>query len=112
MLFRGATYSGCGTAQAATGPFYCPNDQKVYIDLDFWDELKKFGGSTADFAQSYVIAHELGHHVQNLIGTEQRVQQQEPAAAFGQRLHLSVDMELAGRLLCGRLGTLGEAAGY
>jgi hypothetical protein len=93
VLFRGATYSGCGTAQAATGPFYCPQDQKVYIDLDFWDELKKFGGSTADFAQSYVIAHELGHHVQNLIGTEQKVEQldqQEPS----QRLHLSVDTEL------------------
>jgi predicted metalloprotease len=93
VLFRGATYSGCGTAQAATGPFYCPEDQKVYIDLNFWDELKKFGGSTADFAQAYVIAHELGHHVQYLRGTEQKVQeldQQEPS----QRLHLSVDTEL------------------
>jgi hypothetical protein len=93
VLFRGATYSGCGTAQAATGPFYCPEDQKVYIDLDFWDELKRFGGSTADFAQAYVIAHELGHHVQNLIGTEQKVEaldQREPS----QRLHLSVDTEL------------------
>src|SRR6201996_4128167 len=93
VLFRGATYSGCGTAQAATGPFYCPEDQKVYIDLDFWDELKKFGGSTADFAQSYVVAHELGHHVQKLLGTEAKVQhltQQEP----DQRYHLSVDTEL------------------
>lgn len=93
VLFRGATYSACGTAQAATGPFYCPQDQKVYIDLDFWDELKKFGGSTADFAQAYVIAHELGHHVQKLIGTEQKVEQmdqEEPS----QRLHLSVDTEL------------------
>lgn len=93
VLFRGATYSGCGTAQAATGPFYCPADQKVYIDLSFWDELKRFGGSTADFAQSYVIAHELGHHVQNLLGTESKVtrlQQQDPS----QRNHLSVDLEL------------------
>ena len=93
VLFRGATYSGCGTAQAATGPFYCPADQKVYIDLGFWDELKKFGGSTADFAQSYVIAHELGHHVQNLLGVESKVtrlQQQDPS----QRNHLSVDLEL------------------
>jgi uncharacterized protein len=93
VLYRGATYSGCGTAQASTGPFYCPEDEKVYIDLDFWDELKKFGGSTADFAQAYVIAHELGHHVQKLTGIEakvQRLSQQEP----DQRLHLSVDTEL------------------
>lgn len=93
VLFRNATYSGCGTAQAATGPFYCPADQKVYIDLGFWDELKRFGGSTADFAQAYVIAHELGHHVQNLLGTESKVtrlQQQDPS----QRNHLSVDLEL------------------
>jgi predicted metalloprotease len=93
VLFRGATYSGCGTAQAATGPFYCPEDQKVYIDLDFWDELKKFGGSTADFAQAYVIAHELGHHVQDLRGTLQKVQQLEQEEP-GQQSHLSVDTEL------------------
>ena len=68
VVYRGSTYSGCGTAQAQTGPFYCPEDKKVYIDLSFWDELKKFGGSTADFAQAYVIAHELGHHVQDLLG--------------------------------------------
>ena len=60
VLFRGETTSGCGTAESSTGPFYCPEDEKVYIDLDFWDELRKFGGSTADFAQAYVIAHELG----------------------------------------------------
>ncbi len=93
VLFRGATYSGCGTARATTGPFYCPTDEKVYIDLDFWDELKRFGGSTADFAQAYVIAHELGHHVQKLMGTEgkvARLEQQDP----GQRNHLSVDTEL------------------
>ena len=93
VLFRGRTYSGCGTARAATGPFYCPADEKVYIDLGFWDELAKLGGSTADFAQSYVIAHELGHHVQNILGIEskiRRLQQQEPA----QRNHLSVDLEL------------------
>ncbi|MES2392604.1 MAG: neutral zinc metallopeptidase [Acidobacteriota bacterium] len=93
VLFRGATYSGCGTAQASTGPFYCPADQKVYIDLDFWDELKKFGGSTADFAQAYVIAHELGHHVQNLTGIEQKVQSEEEQNP-GQRNHYSVETEL------------------
>ena len=93
VLYRGATYSGCGTARASTGPFYCPADQKVYIDLDFWDELKKFGGDTGDFAQAYVIAHELGHHVQNLLGIESKMQQgvrENP----GEANQLSVDLEL------------------
>ncbi len=93
VIYRNATYSGCGTAQAATGPFYCPQDEKIYIDLAFWDELKKFGGSTAEFAQAYVIAHELGHHIQKLLGIEQKEQrlvQSEPS----QQNHLSVDTEL------------------
>ena len=94
VLYRGETQAGCGgEAQASTGPFYCPEDQKVYIDLSFWDELKRFGGSTADFAQAYVLAHELGHHVQNMLGTEakvRRLEQREP----DQQNHLSVDTEL------------------
>lgn len=93
VLYRGETYAGCGTAEASTGPFYCPADEKVYLDLSFWDELKRFGGSTADFAQAFVLSHELGHHVQNLLGTETRVQhlmRTEP----DQRNHLSVDLEL------------------
>ena len=93
VLYRGQTYSGCGQAQAATGPFYCPQDEKIYIDLSFWDELKRFGGSTAEFAQAYVIAHELGHHIQKLLGIEgreSRLAQQQPS----QRNHLSVDLEL------------------
>ncbi len=93
VLYRGETDAGCGTAEASTGPFYCPADMKVYIDLSFWDELRKFGGSTADFAQAYVLAHELGHHVQNMLGTEaevRRLEQTEP----DQRNHLSVDVEL------------------
>jgi predicted metalloprotease len=93
VLFRGRTYSGCGTAQAATGPFYCPADEKVYIDLGFWDELARLGGGTADFAQAYVLAHELGHHVQNILGTEaqmRKLQSQHP----GQRNQYSVDLEL------------------
>jgi predicted metalloprotease len=71
VLYNDYTYSGCGTAQSQTGPFYCPADEKVYIDLSFWNELQRLGGSNADFAQAYVVAHELGHHVQNLLGIEQ-----------------------------------------
>lgn len=93
VVYRRATYSGCGTAQAATGPFYCPEDQKVYIDLSFWDELGKFGGSTADFAQAYVVAHELGHHVQQLLGIEAR-EESAVAADRSQRNPLSVELEL------------------
>jgi predicted metalloprotease len=93
VLFRGYTPSACGSARSATGPFYCPGDEKVYIDLGFWDDLARIGGSTADFAQSYVIAHELGHHIQNILGTEQKVRRlsaQEPS----ERNHLSVAVEL------------------
>ncbi len=103
VLYRGATYSGCGTARASTGPFYCPADQKVYIDLDFWDELKRFGGDTGDFAQAYVIAHELGHHVQNLLGIESKVhrlQEQNPSEAN----QLSVDLELQADCFAGVWG--------
>jgi uncharacterized protein len=100
VLFRDYTQSACGTAQSQTGPFYCPGDEKVYIDLSFWDELKRLGGSNADFAQSYVVAHELGHHVQNLLGIEQRVRRlsgQDPS----QRNPLSVDLELQADCLAG-----------
>ena len=93
VLYRGEPDAGCGEAEAATGPFYCPEDEKVYIDLSFWDELRKFGGSTADFAQAFVLSHELGHHVQNMLGLEPKVQQlmqSEPS----QRNDLSVDLEL------------------
>jgi uncharacterized protein len=103
VLYRDVTYSGCGAAQAATGPFYCPEDEKVYIDLSFWGDLKRFGGSTADFAQAYVVAHELGHHVQKLLGIEgrmQRLAQQEPA----DRNHLSVDLELQADCFAGVWG--------
>ena len=93
VLYRGETDAGCGEAEAATGPFYCPEDMKVYIDLSFWDELRKFGGSTADFAQAFVLAHELGHHVQNMLGVEAKVQRLEETEP-DQRNHLSIDLEL------------------
>jgi predicted metalloprotease len=103
VLYRDVTYSGCGTAQAATGPFYCPQDEKVYIDLSFWQELKRFGGDTGDFAQAYVVAHELGHHVQKLLGIEQRMrtlsQQDE-----GEQNPLSVDLELQADCFAGVWG--------
>jgi predicted metalloprotease len=73
-LFREAVESGCGFAQAATGPFYCPADHKVYLDLSFFNDLSRQLGAPGDFAQAYVIAHEFGHHVQNLLGYTQRVQ--------------------------------------
>jgi predicted metalloprotease len=93
VLFRDGTESGCGVAQSAMGPFYCPVDQKVYLDLAFFDELDRRFGAPGDFAQAYVIAHELGHHVQKLLGTEARVrqlQQQRPELAN----QLSVRLEL------------------
>jgi predicted metalloprotease len=82
VLFRDAIDSGCGFAQAATGPFYCPRDQKVYLDLGFFRELSERFGAPGDFAQAYVIAHEFGHHVQNLLGlTAQAQQDPRPGAA-------------------------------
>ncbi|WP_431280559.1 KPN_02809 family neutral zinc metallopeptidase [Humitalea sp. 24SJ18S-53] len=74
VLFSGATQSGCGYAQAQMGPFYCPNDARVYIDLDFMADLQRRLGANGDFAAAYIVAHEVGHHVQNLLGTLRRTQ--------------------------------------
>jgi predicted metalloprotease len=103
VLYRDITYSGCGTAQATTGPFYCPQDEKVYVDLSFWRDLKRFGGDTGDFAQAYVIAHELGHHVQNLLGIEQRMQRLSQEDE-GEQNPLSVDLELQADCFAGVWG--------
>jgi predicted metalloprotease len=93
VLFRNSTDSGCGPAQSAMGPFYCPLDQRVYLDLGFFDELQQRFGASGDFARAYVLAHELGHHVQHLLGTDARVRQAQesnPSAAN----ELSVRLEL------------------
>jgi predicted metalloprotease len=74
VLFAGAVDSGCGFAEAAMGPFYCPADERVFIDLSFFEELERRLGARGDFARAYVIAHEVGHHVQNLLGASRRVQ--------------------------------------
>ena len=93
VLFRNAVDSACGMAQSATGPFYCPSDEKVYIDLSFYDELKQRFGAPGDFAQAYVLAHEIGHHIQKLLGIEGQVQQAMQSSP-GQRNALSVKLEL------------------
>lgn len=103
VLFREATQSGCGAAQSAMGPFYCPADQKVYIDLGFYDDLARRFGAPGDFAQAYVLAHEIGHHVQTLTGVEdkvRRLQQSNPDASN----QIQVRMELQADCLAGIWG--------
>src|SRR5215813_5561738 len=95
VLFTNATRSGCGYAESAMGPFYCPADEKVYIDLGFYKELRDRFGAPGDFAQAYVIAHEMGHHIQNLLGIERRVRQaggpSEGADSNSVKLELQAD---------------------
>ncbi len=94
VLFSGAVRSACGTANSAVGPFYCPADQKVYIDLSFYDDLKNRHGAPGDFAQAYVIAHEVGHHVQTLLGISSQVRQAQSKVSKTQANQLSVKQEL------------------
>jgi predicted metalloprotease len=103
VLFRNRIESACGMAQSASGPFYCPGDEKVYIDLAFFDELKRRFGVPGEFAEAYVLAHEMGHHIQKLIGLEQKVhaaQERNPRAAN----QLSVDLELQADCFAGVWG--------
>jgi predicted metalloprotease len=94
VLFRGATATACGQGQAAMGPFYCPSDQKVYIDLGFYETLQKKLGAPGDFAQAYVIAHEVGHHVQNLMGISGKMDQMRARVSQVEYNGLSVRLEL------------------
>ncbi len=95
VLFSQATNSGCGNASSSSGPFYCPSDQKIYIDLSFMNELQtRFGAKGGDFALAYVLAHEVGHHVQNLLGTSGRVHEQRSNMSEAEGNKLSVALEL------------------
>lgn len=95
VLFRGSVQSACGGATSASGPFYCPGDQKVYMDLDFFDELQtRFGAQGGDYAIAYVIAHEVGHHVQTLLGTSGKVRQLQQSLTKTEGNKLSVSLEL------------------
>jgi hypothetical protein len=94
VLFSGAVQSACGMAQSAMGPFYCPLDQKVYIDMSFYDDLSSRFGAPGDFAQAYVVAHEVGHHVQNLMGIAKQVREAQERVGKAEANALSVRMEL------------------
>ena len=94
VLFRGAVQTGCGTGQSAMGPFYCPGDQKVYIDLNFYDTLRTRLGAPGEFAQAYVIAHEVGHHVQDELGITRKVDQARQRMSQTQGNAVSVRVEL------------------
>ena len=104
VLFSGQVTSACGMASAAMGPFYCPGDKKVYIDLSFFDDLKRRHGAPGDFAQAYVIAHEVGHHVQNLLGTSQQVRTAQRGLGKADANALSVSQELQADCYAGLWG--------
>ena len=109
VLFNGATHTACGPGQSAMGPFYCPLDQKIYVDLSFYEDMKRKFGASGDFAQAYVIAHEIGHHVQNLLGIANAVQQAKMRAGSEAEANaLQVRMELQADCLAGVWASLNE----
>jgi|RhiMetdeSRZDD1v2_1073273.scaffolds.fasta_scaffold304061_2 predicted metalloprotease len=110
VLFSGAVNSACGFASAAVGPFYCPGDSQVYVDLSFFDELSRRFGASGDFAQAYVIAHEVGHHVQNLLGLSEQVQRARQRASEQEGNALSVSMELQADCFAGVWGYHAQSA--
>ncbi len=111
VLFTGAVNSGCGAAQAAMGPFYCPLDERIYIDLGFYRDLRDRFGAPGDFAQAYVLAHEVGHHVQNLLGISDEIQAARRRASPGEGNALSVRLELQADCLAGFWGDAARRAG-
>ena len=101
VLFSGAVQSACGSASAASGPFYCPGDQKLYIDLSFYDELSQRFGAPGDFAMAYVVSHEVGHHIQTLLGTTQKLAQIRQQVSQEEYNKYSVMLELQADFLAG-----------
>jgi predicted metalloprotease len=101
VMFRGATRTACGVGQSYMGPFYCPADRKAYIDLDFYTELKNRFDAPGDFAQAYVIAHEIGHHVQHLLGITEEVHRSRQRLSEGEANRMSVRLELQADCLAG-----------
>lgn len=101
VLFRGQTSTGCGPGQSAMGPFYCPLDRKIYIDLAFYEQLKRQFSAPGDFAQAYVIAHEVGHHIQTILGIAEKVQRAKQSAGKKEGNRLQVRMELQADCLAG-----------
>jgi uncharacterized protein len=101
VLFRGAVNSACGYAEAATGPFYCPGDEKVYLDLDFLEKLQQRLGAEGDFAVAYIIAHEVGHHVQNLLGTIDKVNNRRAQSSEADANAINVKLELQADFFAG-----------
>ncbi len=108
VLFSDRVNSACGLASSAVGPFYCPGDQKLYIDLSFFNDLKVRHGAPGDFAQAYVVAHEVGHHVQTLLGISQKVQEAGRGRGKAQVNALSVRQELQADCFAGLWGNAGE----
>ena len=104
VLYRGATRTGCGQGQSVMGPFYCPADRTVYIDLSFYQEMRDKLGADGDFAQAYVIAHEVGHHVQNLLGIERKMREQQQGLSRAEQNKLSVKLELQADCFAGVWG--------
>lgn len=107
-MFSGSVRTACGTASSAAGPFYCPGNQQVYIDLSFYEEMRRRLGAPGDFAQAYVIAHEVGHHVQTLLGTSQQVNAAMQRAGEAERNRLSVMQELQADCYAGVWGHHGQ----
>jgi uncharacterized protein len=112
VLFSGATQSGCGNASAFSGPFYCPADQKLYIDLSFYDDLKERFGAPGDFAMAYVVAHEVGHHIQYLLGISDKVQRLRSRLSEEEYNQYSVRLELQADFFAGVWAHYEKGKGY